>query len=112
MRAAQSKTAREQSRAVCIVKKSEGRLTLADQWRLIDRRAREIPAHAELEGMRGDALEGRRVDDAVGAVESPEGAGQTVAHFQIAISEFDGEVRRDLVGDARVQRPGENSPRH
>src|SRR5260370_13892222 len=57
--------------------------------------------------MRGKALERRRIDDVVGAVEGLEIAGQAVAHVEITICEFDGEVRRDVVGNTGVQRPGE-----
>src|SRR5258705_11185826 len=57
--------------------------------------------------MRGKALERRRIDDGVGAVERPEIAGQAVAYIEIAIGEFDGEIRRDLVGKTRMKRPGE-----
>src|SRR5581483_170137 len=86
---------------------SEERLTLADQRRLIDRWVVQIPAHADLQVVRGDALEGGRVDDGVDAVEGAQIAGQAVAHVEIAVSQFDGEVRRDLVSDTGVQRPGE-----
>ena len=37
----------------------------------------------------------------------PEIAGQAVAHIEIAICEFDGEIRRDLVRKTCVKRPGE-----
>src|SRR6266704_4312678 len=57
--------------------------------------------------MRGKALERRRIDDVVGAVESPEIAGQAVAHIEIAICEFDGEIRRDPVSETCMKRPGE-----
>ena len=57
--------------------------------------------------MRGNVLERRRIVDVVGAVEGLEIAGQAVAQVEIAIGKFDGEVRRDLVGNTRMQRPGE-----
>src|SRR4051794_31765683 len=54
----------------------KSRLTFADQRRRVDRRAAQIPAHAELQIMRGDVLEGRRVVDGVDAIEGAEVAGQ------------------------------------
>src|SRR6266566_5939204 len=77
------------------------------QRRHLGRRAVELPAHAHFEIMRGKALERRRIDDVVGAVESPEIAGQAVAHIEIAICEFDGEIRRDPVSETCMKRPGE-----
>src|SRR5258708_17422456 len=76
------------------------------QRRHVSGRAVELPAHAHFEIMRGKALECRRVDDAVGAVEAPEIAGQAVAHVEIAIGEFDGEIRRDPVSETCMKRPG------
>src|SRR5437660_1129628 len=62
--------------------------------------------------MRGKAFERRRIDDGVGAVRGPEIAGQAVAHIEIAICEFDGEIRRDPVSKACMKRPGEIPSRH
>src|SRR3954451_20496562 len=83
-----------------------GRSTLAYQRRLVHRRVIGIPSEAEHQVVRGDVLERRRVDDAVGAVESPEITGQTVSHIEVAIGELHREVRADAVSDARVERPG------
>src|SRR5438445_7260296 len=69
------------------------RLTFADQRRRrVNLRAGQIPAHAELQVMRSDVLEGRRVVDVVGAVERAEVARQAIAHIEIAIGEFDREA--------------------
>ena len=57
--------------------------------------------------MRGKALERRRIDDGVGAVQGPEIASQAVAHIEITIREFDGKIRRDLVSKTCMKRPGE-----
>src|SRR2546430_11551935 len=62
--------------------------------------------------MRGKAFERRRIDDGVGAVRGPEIAGQAVAHIEITICEFDGEIRRDPVSRACMKRPGEMPFRH
>src|SRR5215213_9736814 len=91
-----------------IVKEWKSQLTFADQRRRrVDRRVGQIPAYAELQVMRGDILEGHRVVDGVDAIEGAEIAGQAVAHVEIAIGEFDGEVRRDLVGKTGMRGPGE-----
>src|SRR5215216_1811422 len=92
-----------------IVKEWKSQLTFAHQRRRrINLRAGQIPAHAELQVMRGEVLESHRVESVgAAAVEGPEIAGQAVAHVEIAIGEFDGEARRDLVGKTGMRRPGE-----
>src|SRR5882724_6438829 len=68
---AQNKTAREDPAPLRTIKKSKARSAFADQRRRVDRRAAQVPTHAELEVMRSDILERRRVE-AVGtaAIES------------------------------------------
>src|SRR5437870_10054668 len=89
------------------------RLTFADQRRrCVNLRAGQIPAHAELQVMRSDVLEGRRVVEVVGTVERAEVARQAIAHIEIAIGEFDREARRDLVGETGMRGPGEIPLRH
>jgi hypothetical protein len=67
----------------------------------------EHPADAELEVVRRDVLEVHRVVDGIGAVEGHDVAGDAVAEMDVAIRELEGQVRRRLVGQTRMQRPGE-----
>src|SRR5579883_2990268 len=63
----------------------------------------EIPAHAELEVVRGDVVHGPRILRDRGAGEVAVGAGGRIAQVHVAVSELDGDARRDMVGKAGVQ---------
>src|SRR5262249_34570021 len=84
----------------------EERLTLADDRRLIDLRAVQIPAHAELEVVRGDVLQhdggrsGRAIEESVRA-------GASGAEIDIAVGEFKRNRGSDPVGQTRVRRPSQ-----
>ena len=65
------------------------------------------PAHAEAHVMRGDVFHRRGIVEEVGAVEIDGVASHTVAEIEITIAQLDREILIDVVGNARMQRPGE-----
>src|SRR6478609_9218623 len=103
----QSKTARDDPAPLRSLKRWGFRSALGDERRHVDRRAVEIPAHAELEVVRGDVpeLDRRRAGSAV--VVRAEVAGIGVAEIHVAVGEFDGEAGADLVGETGMGGPGE-----
>src|SRR6058998_2103642 len=78
----------------------KSRLTFADQRRRrVDLRAGQIPAHAELQVMRGDVLEGHdMILTRADAILGYEFARDAVTKIDVAIAELERYVGRDLVG--------------
>src|SRR5665213_2981419 len=82
------------------------RSALGDQRRRrVDWRAHQIPAHAELDVLRGDVLhhEAAAVDDG-DAVEGIGRTGDAIAEVDVTIGQFDREPWRHLVGQTCVKR--------
>src|SRR3954447_8954802 len=106
MKNTQSKTARDDPAPLRDIKRWGERSALGDERRHIDRRAVELPAHAELQVVRGDVLElhGAAASE---AGEVGQGAGDALAEVDVAIREFKREARVDLIGKTGVRRPGE-----
>src|SRR5258708_17162471 len=105
--ATQSKTAREGPAPLGNVKRGEARSALThERRRWVDRLDIEVPAHAERQVMRGNVFHGPRELRRGGAGEVRIGAGRGVTETDVAIAEFERHVRRDLVGETGVHRPG------
>src|SRR6516162_3481843 len=81
---------------------------LADERRELPRPRRRLkhPAHSQRQVLRAEMIE------AHGAVlESRDRIDQVTAlaaaKIKVAVGEFQGQARRDLIGEARIERPGE-----